>query len=220
MNLATHQRQLLGLFRSNYEVPPDDDAYIQRVARSRDLEEARGNIFLWRVWVLERTAPLTFNLLKQRNLLQETVCAFIRRHNISPFRETQAPAFLEGLSGHHDNLIASVAHFELALLKVKQGDSGFYVVRWDVDPCTILNSLARGLPLVEAPEGAYEVHISRELPSQFRIVRVHGKGAPVHDIDVDAEAADEEISEVPTTLMRWAAAGHRQLRRLSSTTHL
>ena len=178
MNLATHQRKLLALFRSNDEVPPDEDAYIQRVARSKDLEEARGNILLWRVWVLERTAPLTFNLLKQRNLLQETVSAFIRGHNISPFRETQAPAFLEELSGHEDNLIACVAQFELALLKVKQGDCGFYVVRWDVDPLRILNSLARGGPVEdEAPEGAYEIHISQELPSRFRIVSLHDKGA-------------------------------------------
>jgi hypothetical protein len=190
MDLATHQRKLLSLFRSNYEVRPDDDAYIQRVARSKDLEEARGNIFLWRVWVLERTAPLTFTLLKRRDLLQETVCAFIKGHNISPFRETQAPAFLGGLSDHHDSLIASVAQFELALLKVKQGDRGFYVVRWAIEPHTILNSLARGLPLEDkAPEGAYEVHISRELPSQFLIVRALGKGTSVSEIDVDSLAS-------------------------------
>jgi hypothetical protein len=180
MDLATHQRKLLGLFRSNYEVRPDDDAYLQRIARSKDLEEARGNIFLWRVWVLERTAPLTFSLIKRRHRLQETVCAFINGHNISPFRETQAPAFLRALSGHHDSLIASVAQFELALLRVKQGDPGVYVVRWEVEPHTILNSLARGLPLEDnVPKGAYEIHISRELPSQFQIVREHGTGTSV-----------------------------------------
>lgn len=171
MDLATHQRKLLGLFRADYEARPDDDAYIQRIARSRDLQEARGNIFLWRVWVLERTAPLTFNLLRLRNLLPETVCAFIKEHNISPFRETQAPAFLARLSGHHDSLIASVAQFELALLKVKLGDRGFYVVHWDIEPHTILNNLARGLPLPgKVPEGSYEVRISCGLPSQFEIV--------------------------------------------------
>jgi len=201
MDLATHQRKLLGLFRSNYEVRQDDDAYIQRIARSKDLEEARGNIFLWRVWVLERTAPLTFNLIKRRHLLQETVCDFIKGNNISPFRETQAPAFLRALSGHHDSLIASVAQFELALLKVRQGDPGFYVVRWEVEPHTILNSLARGLPLEDdVPEGAYEIHISRELPSQFQIVREHGAGTSVRRIDEDTEAAREEISGVPTGL--------------------
>jgi hypothetical protein len=178
MDLAAHQRKLLRLFRYIDRARPDDDAYTQRVARSKDLEEARGNILLWRVWVLARTAALTSTLLKRRNLLQETVGDFIKGHNISPFRETQAPAFLAALSRHPDSLIASVAQFELALLKVKQGDPGFYVVRWDVEPHAILNSLARDLPLEdEAPAGAYEIHVSRELPSQFQIVCVPGKGA-------------------------------------------
>jgi hypothetical protein len=202
MDLPTHQRKLLGLFRSNYEVRPEDDAYIQRIARSKDLGEARGNIFLWRVWVLERTAPLTFNLIKRRHLLQETVCAFIKEHNISPFRETQAPAFLGALSGHHDSLIASVAQFELALLKVKQGDPGFYVVRWEVEPHTILNSLAKDLPLEDkVPEGAYEVHISRELPSLFQIVRVHGEGRPsLRGIEMDTE---ERMRKYPECRQDW-----------------
>jgi hypothetical protein len=40
---------------------------------------------------LERTCVLTFTLLKRRNLLQETLSAFITQHNISPFsRDTGA----------------------------------------------------------------------------------------------------------------------------------
>lgn len=170
MDLAAHQRKLLGLFRSTYQVRADDDAYIHRIAQSKDLEEGRRNIFLWRIYVLQRTCVLTFTLLKRRNLLEETLNAFIMRHNISPFRETQAPAFLEALSGHHDSLIASVAQFELALMKVRQGDPRSYVVPWNVEPHTILNSLARDIPLDDkVPEGVYQIVISRELPSQFQI---------------------------------------------------
>jgi hypothetical protein len=170
MDLAVHQRKLLGLIRSTYQVRADDDAYIRRVAQSKDLEEARRNIFLWRIYVLERTAALTFTLLKQRNLLGEILSTFITRHNISPFRETQAPAFLESLSGHHDSLVASVAQFELALMKVRQGDPGTYIVDWNVEPHAILNSLAKGIPLEDlAPEGAYQIRISRDFPSQFQI---------------------------------------------------
>jgi hypothetical protein len=174
MDLAAHQRKLLGLFRSTYQVRADDDAYIHRVAQSKDLEEGRRNIFLWRIFVLERTCVLTFTLLKRRNLLEETLNAFITHHNISPFRETQAPAFLEALSGHHDSLIASVAQFELALLRVRQGDPGSYVVPWNVEPHTILNCLARDIPLEDnVPEGAYQILVSRDLPSRFQIVSVH-----------------------------------------------
>ena len=172
MDLAAHQRKLLGLFRSTYQVCGDDEAYIHKVAQSRDLEEGRRNIFLWRVWVLERTAVLTFNLLKRRGLVEEAVGVFMRQSNISPFRETQTPAFLEAMSGHPNSLVASVAQFELALLKVKQGDAGSYVVPWNHgEPLAILNSLAKDVPFEgSVGEGAYQILISCDLPSQFKVV--------------------------------------------------
>lgn len=171
MDIAAHQRKLLGLIRSTYQAGDSDDAYIQRVATSKDLEEAQRNIFLWRIYVLERTARLTFNLLKRRNLLEAALSSFIERHNISPFRETQAPAFLEEMSRHSDGLIAAVAQFELALSKVREGDMGRYAVQWNVEPHGILNSLAKDLPLEEdAPEGIYQILVSYDLPHQFRIV--------------------------------------------------
>lgn len=173
MDLATHQRKLLGLLRSDYELGFDDDEYVQRVARSKELQEARRNVFLWRLWVLERTCILTFTLLKRRNLLGETLNAFIKRNNISIFRETHAPAFLENLTTHHDRLVRSVAQFELALLKVRQGDPGCYAVRWNVEPHSVLNSLARDIPLNdELPDGAYQIRVWRELPHQFEISAV------------------------------------------------
>ena len=173
MDLANHQRILLGLVRSNYQVRPDDGAYFHRVSQSKDLEEARRNIFLWRVYVLERACVLTFTLLKQRNLLKQELDAFIRQHNISPFRETQPPDFLEALSSHDDPLIASVAQFELSLWKVRQGDPGSYTLSWSVEPHTILNNLAKDIPIDEKslPEGDYQILISRDLPSLFQIDR-------------------------------------------------
>lgn len=178
MDLATQQRKLLGLLKSTYQVNADDDEYIQRVAQSKHLQEAQTNIFLWRVYVLERTCALTFRLLKRLNLLQEAIGAFIMEHNISPFRETQAPAFLESLSNHSDRLIASVSQFELALLRVRQGDPGCYVVPCTVEPYEVLYSLANDIPLQEkAPEGAYKIVVSRDFPFEFVVVREVGEGA-------------------------------------------
>ena len=173
MDLANHQRILLGLIRSNYQVRPDDDSYFHKVSQSRDLEEARGNILLWRVYVLERACVLTFTLLKQRNLLKQALDAFITQYNISPFRETQPPDFLEGLSGHDDSLVACVAQFELSLWKVRQGDPASYTVSWSVEPHTILNNLAKGIPVDEenVPRGDYQILISRDLPLLFQIDR-------------------------------------------------
>ena len=169
MDLAAQQRELLGLFKATDQIHADDD-YIQSVAESKHLQEARKNIFLWRVFVLERTCALTFRLLKRLNLLDTTISRFIQECNISPFRETQAPAFLESLSNHYNRLIASVAQFELALTKVRQGDSGSYVVPWTVEPYAVLHSLAKDISLPETAEGAYKILISRDLPSEFIVV--------------------------------------------------
>lgn len=168
-----YQRILLGLIRSNYQVRPNDDLYFHKVSQSRNLQEARGNIFLWRVYVLERACVLTFTLLKQRNLLKQELDAFIRQYNISPFRETQPPDFLEALNSHDDPLIASVAQFELALWKVRQGDPRSFKVSWSVEPHTILNNLAKNIPIDEesVPKGDYQIRISRELPFLFQLDR-------------------------------------------------
>ncbi len=173
MDLASHQRKMLGLIRSTYQVQADDPPYIHRVAESPDLMEARRNVFLWRVYVLERTCPLTFALLKQRNLLGKTLTTFIASHNISPFRETQAPAFLGGLTIHADDLVASVAQFELALMKVKQGDQGRHVVHWNVEPQPILRNLATGTPIEVNPlAGIYQIVVSASLPTNFQVYMV------------------------------------------------
>ena len=173
MDLAAHQRVLLGLVRSSYQVRADDDDYFHRVANSRDLEEARGNIFLWRVYVLERTCVLTVALLRRRQQLESALQAFIQRHNISPFREFQPPAFLASLADHPDHLVASVSQFERALMQVRNGDFACHVVPWQVEPQGVLMSLAQdGRFDTEPRAGAYTTRISRDLPFLFEVESV------------------------------------------------
>ncbi len=170
MDLANHQRKLLGLFRSTYQVCTEDGPYLNRVAESRDLEEGRRNIFLWRLWVLERTSALTFRLLRRRGLLQDAVNEFISGPNISPFRETQAPAFLEAVSRHDDSLVAAVASFELALTKVRDGDQATYVIPWPADPLIVLHALAQDSELPTAlRSGHFEVVVAHDLPGQILV---------------------------------------------------
>ena len=175
MTLASQQRTLLGLLRATYAVRAEDDAYIHEVARSCDLKEAQRNIFLWRIYVLERTCALTFALLKEKGLLQDAVNVFIGRQNISPFRETQGPAFLEMLRDHADVLVASVAGFELALMRVKGGDPAPYTIPWSVEPHGILKSLATHTPLPEhVRAGRYDILVSRDLACHFDIREAGG----------------------------------------------
>ena len=173
MDLATQQRKLLGLFRSTYEVTVEDHPYIRRVARSRDLAEGKKNIALWRVWVFERTCALTVNLLRRQNLLNKLVEEFIARENISPFRETQAPAFLEWLKKSEDHLVASVASFELALMRVREGDEQTHVISWTVEPASILHCLAKNLPFeAQIRAGQYQTIVSSHIPGHFEILEL------------------------------------------------
>src|ERR1700721_4111477 len=93
MDLATQQRKLLRLFRGTYRLFSDDDNYISRVAQSNHLQEGRRNILLWRIYVLERTCALTVTLLRQRNILEETVSAFIEENNFSSSQEQRPIVF-------------------------------------------------------------------------------------------------------------------------------
>lgn len=170
MDLASHQRILLGLMRATYQPAPGDAAYYQRVAASIDLQEARGNVYLWRVFVLERSCVLTVALLRRRGLLEPALQAFIRQQNISPFREYQPLAFLGFLAGHHDRLVVSVAQFELAMMQVRQGDAQRYSVDWHCDPAPVLHALARGGPLPSpAAPAPHRTLVARELPHLFEI---------------------------------------------------
>ncbi|WP_154667956.1 hypothetical protein [Pseudoduganella violaceinigra] len=170
MDLATHQRILLGLMRATYQPGPGDAPYYHRVAGSVDLREARGNVYLWRVYVLERSCVLTVELLRRRGMLEEALQAFIRQQNISPFREYQPLAFLDFLAGHGDALVVSVSQFELALMKVREGDPGCHIVDWSHDPAPILHALAQGAPLPASPRlEPHRTEIRRDLPHLFAI---------------------------------------------------
>jgi hypothetical protein len=170
IDLASHQRKLLGLMRASYEPVAGDDEYFHTVARSPDLTEARGNVYLWRVYVLERTCVLTVALLRQRQRLNVVLEAFIRQRNISPFREFQPLAFLTFLGGDTDHLVASVSQFELALTKARQGDPTCHSVRWQVDPHDVLKALALGEMIeVDPPARACVVRVSCALPRLFEI---------------------------------------------------
>lgn len=173
MDLASHQRILLGLMRATYQPGTEDAPYFHRVATSVDLREARGNVHLWRIYVLERSCVLTVELLRQGALLDEALQAFIREQNISPFREYQPLAFLDFLAGHEDPLVVSVSQFELALMKVREGDPCRYFVDWSYDPAPILHALAQGKALPDtAPPELHRIEIGMDLPHLFEINRL------------------------------------------------
>lgn len=174
MSLASQQQAMLGLMRLPNAPTGERDPYLRRVARSRDLREARNNVFLWRAFVLARTAPLTYNLLKRCGRLKAELDRYIAGNNLSPYRETHAAIFLDGLGNDADELVACVAQFERALHRVRHGDAGPYVMRWAMDPLPILLQLAADSPddISLSEKGAYQIVIARNLPGYFEVSRL------------------------------------------------
>ena len=170
MDLQSHQRTLLELMRSNTLNAACDDSYFLLVARSPDLREARGNVFLWLEFVLERTCVLTVELLRQRGFFTQVLEDFIRLKSISPFREYQPPSFLSFAASQEDSLVAAVSSFELAMLKVRDGDQGQFRISWPADPRPILYALLKR-SAIKIPEqtSAFCTEVCSSLPHHFEV---------------------------------------------------
>ena len=104
--------------------------------------------------------------------LGDAVDTFINQRNISPFRETQAPDFLDMLSTRRD-LVGAIAQFERALILVRDGAPGAFVIPWTIDPHPVLYNLAKQRPVDEhSAAGEWRIVVSQMEPGLFRIERL------------------------------------------------
>jgi hypothetical protein len=175
MELATLQRQLLGLIKFSYQVSEADDPYIRTIAQSSHLQMVREIVLWWRAYSVERYCFFTATLLKRLDCFDDAVLAFVSTHSLSPFIEKLGPAFLDAMSDHADPLVASLAQFEHALIKVKKGDLTRYVVAFDHEPYVLLNSLLTGDPFDRAgTAGRYQAIIAHDIPDLFEVLLIQG----------------------------------------------
>jgi hypothetical protein len=173
MDLATLQRQLLGLIKFRYEASPADDPYIQAVAASDHLAMVREIVLWWRAYGVERYCVFTARLLKRQGLFDDAVLSFVQTRTLSPFIEKLGPAFLDHCSSHPDPLVATLARFELALIRVRRGDPAEYVIAWDRNPYPLLDSLlADGGVEADTTPGAYEATVAARLPDLFEVTEI------------------------------------------------
>jgi hypothetical protein len=170
MDLAAHQRQMLQLLQFSFANLECSDAYVQRLAGSEDLAIVREIILWWRLFDLETYCALTTSILKQRGNFECELRAFLGRTQFTRLRDKLRAAFLTAMSIHSDDLVASVARFELALIKVKEGDQDQYQVDWGCDPRPVIKSLLKRQPLPESQPGAYRTLISHDAPGFVRVL--------------------------------------------------
>jgi len=171
MNLAEQQRALARLIRGEPLDASTDDAYLRRIAASPYLGLAREVVQWWKSYRIERFCPLTSALLKRLERFEEEACRFEPEGTNHHYIENVGMAFLSHMGGSGLPLVASVARFEYAFIKVRLGDDADYVVEWDQNPAPVLNALLQQTPLPEQAEGEYyKIHLSRHLPESFEIV--------------------------------------------------
>jgi hypothetical protein len=170
LDLETLQTGLLELIKRRRMATDVDDPYLQLVDGSDQLALVQEITEWWRALVLEESAPLTAALLKQRGLFDEAVLAAARSSDVNPFRGRQADAFLLGLRGHRDPLVAAVASFERALLAVRlHGSTDRFEVIWPRSPYEVLESLLSGTQLDERLDGPYRMEVADDIPGGFRV---------------------------------------------------
>jgi len=137
-----------------------NDPYIEQASRSAGLEVTRDTIRGWRVFRLRQSCRLTTAILRDRfgEVFEAVDCA-------SPFIEELSRAFLDAAIALDDELITSVAKFELALMREEET-----IVDWPCDPYEVLGPLLRGEPLPEPASAPHRTLVSRGMRGRFRVI--------------------------------------------------
>jgi len=142
-----------------------NDPYLQCVERSRELAVVREVAIWWRTYHVERTCFHTARLMNRLGLLGRAVAEFYSRAAASPFAEEVGRQFVAEMTGHSDPLVASMAQFEAALLKVREGSARRYGIEWDRNPNDVFRALEKGGELPES-EGmpCYYIEVAADIP--------------------------------------------------------
>jgi hypothetical protein len=172
VNLAETQSGLHDLLRGKPISQGDD--YLDDVRASDRLDLLREIVEWWRVFGVERTAPLTARLLKRRGRFDEAVSRFVAEQRMSPYLEEIGERFAANARKDPDALVAAVASFEWAFMRVKRGDGEAHSVPWPVEPYAVLEALISGGPLPSIPSGgpSFLTRISSEIRGTFVVERV------------------------------------------------
>ena len=162
--LAEYQRSIRDLLKKR-AISTAHDPHLSEIAQSRELSLLRDIAVWWREMAVNENCAWTTGLLRKCGIFHQTVESFYCSENVSSYVERASEQFLALLSGHGDPLIASLAQFELAVFRVRQGDPQEYCIVWDRNPDDLFASLKSGgdLPPPEA-EWRYHTRVSRQIP--------------------------------------------------------
>jgi hypothetical protein len=114
---------------------------------------------------LQRACIHTVRLMTRMGLLGEAVAEFRARAGASESGEEVVRQFMAKMSAHPNALVSSMAQFEAALRKVRDGAAGRHGMEWDRNPNEVFRALDEGADLPPS-EGisCYFVEVAAELP--------------------------------------------------------
>jgi hypothetical protein len=120
---------------------------------------------------LEQYCPLTVGALRLVGAWAADLGDFaVRSQALSHAGDSEA-RFLAEAAGHAHRLVASVAEFEAAMKKVREGHTEDHVVGWNYSPNRVLATLRDGEPLdLEAARGSYWTIIAHDVPGHYHVL--------------------------------------------------
>jgi hypothetical protein len=176
MKLVELQRHLLALI-TGHAMACEDEEYVRLVQQSPHLITLHKIIALWRVYDLERACPLTVAFLKRQGMFDTQLQRFVQTSITSPFIEAIAMAFLDLLAHDSSLYLASLAQFERALLRVKQGDEQVFRIAWPCEPYALLAYALGKLAIFPPLTDGYWTLVARGIPDLFHAVADGGIAA-------------------------------------------
>lgn len=159
LTLLEHQRAMRDLIKG---VAVANDPYIEQASHAIGLQVTRDTIRGWRTFRLGQNCRFTTAVLRGRGRHDEVLAAI--EPVTSPFIEELSRAFLDAAIALGDDLIASVAKFERAMLSDEET-----IVDWPCDPYEVLGPLLHGELPPELPYMRYKTVVSRAMPGRFRV---------------------------------------------------
>lgn len=168
MNLAEYQQQVFQLICGDETISGDEQSWLAE-SRADGSASLVKNIARW--WVgyhLGEGCILSSALLRRLNLWEQAVgdaqnCQYIPDLIFS---------FLEDLTRNEDPMVAALARFEQAMIKVKQGAEQEYKTLWQVNPLDLISALLENTDLPEWGNGHFQTIVSASYPHLFKAYEI------------------------------------------------
>jgi hypothetical protein len=171
LTLEQQQLGLLAILRDRTAEPPSDP-WLKRVTKSDGLKMIHHIAGWWQRFQIEAQCRYTSRLMKRLGCFEQYVEEYFNIHPTPPSIEELTSQFLSSVKQNGDPLLSSVAHFELACLRLNEETANTETVIWDRDPSEVLLALERfeSLPGPK-PKARFVMNLNASLPGCFTCVR-------------------------------------------------